>query len=289
MIKRFLACGAVLVLALLLAGCGSGSPVTPAAAPEVLLLAGEAALDLRYATFAPVNGDLTGTAGDLPQMVADDCDTLRWLPYWTALLNGARQSPATAKIGDVTATFTLTPLTGDANYQYALALVLDGTDADLGQVYTHATLLTGRLGVDLARPSLIRLELTPTAMPGSVITVVHDTAAHTRAIEVTTARLRTRSEMTLSPQGTVVVAECRYYARGAVERLVTLLRFDAGNNAAPDLGPDIRLAAWVYDPASGDPAQDTLALRLLLKRDGTGVLRTYTPLLGWREKNVTMG
>jgi hypothetical protein len=289
MIKRFLACGAMLVLGLWLAGCGGGSLAQPVvAAPEVLLLVGEAALDLSYATFAPINGDLTGTAGNLPRMVAEDCDTARWLPYWTALLNGARQSPMTTTIGDVTATLTLAPLAGDPAYQYTFTLVLDGTDVDLGQVYAQATLLTGRLGVDLAQPSVIRLELTPVAAPAATITVVHDTAVHTRVIEVTTARLRAHTAMTLAATGAVAAAECRYYARAAAERLVSLLRFDAADNAVPDLAPGMRLAAWVYDPA-GDPAEDGLALRLLLKHDGNGVLRTYTPLLGWSEKVVSMG
>jgi hypothetical protein len=291
MTKRFICWALLLLAAVLLAGCGGGALAPAEVAPvpaEVQLLVGERALELEFAAFRVINGDFTGTEGTLTEQVAADCATESWLPYWMAATGGAS---LTATVHGVTATVTLAPLANDPRYQYTVALALNGLDELSGQAYLNVTVLTGRLGVDLAHPHQVALALTPAAAPEAAITVAHDLDLHTRTIAVQTSRLRTSLVNTLTPLGAVQIAECAVYARAAgAERLRRTMRFSAANEATPDLAPGIRLACWVYDSAIGDPAAETLCYRLLLREDRTGLQRRYIPLSGtWREEAVALG
>ncbi|HOF88063.1 MAG TPA: hypothetical protein PLZ36_08185 [Armatimonadota bacterium] len=283
--------GALLVLAVLLAGCGSGSLTGPAAAPiapEAQVLVGERALELDFAVFGPLTGDFTGAEGTLAEQVAADCATAGWLPYWQAALAGAG---LTATRNGVTATAALAPLADDPRDHYAVTLTLNGLDEESGQGYANVTVLTGRLGVTAAEPRAVSLTLTPAAAPETAITVEHDLATRERVIAVTAARLRTRTVLTLTAAGTVERADCAVYAREAAgERLRRTMHFHAGNEVLPAVAAGMRLACFIYDPSLGDAAADNLCYVLLLREEGTGLQRRFSRLLGaWREEPVTLG
>jgi hypothetical protein len=149
----------------------------------------------------------------------------------------------------------------------------------------------GRVGEDPAHPMTTCLELTAPLAGAPTATVRHDRQAGHHLAEMLTPRLRVTSESQFDVNGTVARAEATVLLReGDVERLLRTMRFDAGNDAAPELMPDIRYACWLYHPVDGDPDEQGLLARLLLKEGGSGYLRRYQALTtSWREDVVQVG